>query len=247
MSLGTIYIDVNTGVAQRADGSALPPFRFFERDILSLGIEFVSGATPVTATVLAGPAVMRLGIKQLGAGGVLLASCVTYTLVGNVAACVLSLNTNELIAYLATSIAGNAREAQFLFEIEVTSADGSVCQTYHQSVCTVTKDVNVLGDLTPTPAVADLYVLKSALFDANGRAVSPYYVGFRGELATAADVRAMATAGCAVPYVFDASFSDDDRRYKVRTRVAETDDGNFVLIPNDYNAGTNNVVILRIR
>jgi hypothetical protein len=244
----TIYIDVKTGAAQRSDGTALPAFRFYLRDILSLGIVFVDGASIVTAATLAGPAAMRLGLRAIGGDGLLLASCLTYNLAGNVAACVFNLNTNELIAYFAANVPAQNREAQFAFEIEVTAADASIRQTYHQSACAVSRDINQPADIAPTPAAASAYVLIASLFDGNNRGIASQFVAFRSEIATIADIRALSTVLLTRPWAFDVSITDDDRRYKLRTRGGgEVDDGNFFLVPTDYNASTNPVIFVRTR
>lgn len=149
----TVYIDINTGNAQRADGSPLPFFRFFQGDLKPINIVFVDGDTVVTSTTLEeGSAGLRIGIKVMGATGTLLAGVSSYDFASETASAILPLDTAEIATYLGLDVPTQQRSAQVLFEIEVTSSDGSTRQTFHQSVAALFREVIAADDTNPGAA-----------------------------------------------------------------------------------------------
>lgn len=78
-------------------------------------------------------------------------------------------------------------------------------------------------------------------------------IQFHGEIVSHAGLRAFATAGILqVPTVFEISIAvsgnpDDAEQWKFRLRaVGENDDDLSFILPNDYNASTNNNIWCRI-
>lgn len=78
-------------------------------------------------------------------------------------------------------------------------------------------------------------------------------VQFHGEITNHAGLRAVVTAGVMqVPTVYEISIAnpnnaDDAEQWKFRTKnTGEVDDDPSIIVPNDYNASTNNNVWCRI-
>ena len=72
--------------------------------------------------------------------------------------------------------------------------------------------------------------------------------GFSGQITSYSGVRALPTVGLQIPCTQTWSISDDDETWKLRARASgENDDGKSFLVPNDYNATTNNVIWVRVQ
>jgi hypothetical protein len=244
MSYSTIYIDVDTGVAQRSDGSAYPQLNFYTRDIYTLNIVYLSSGVNITNTVLANNAIQRIGIASLDSESVLLASAITYTLSNSIASANLSLNTQELVNYFINNVPVQNKSAQFLFEIEVSSTDESVRKTYHQSTITIFRDVNVPGGSTVT-GIPSTYLLKSALYDSNGNSISPNLINFRPDITGASgggtNLDAVSTASATKPMVFITFYGNKLRPWILTTSTGTPVTTSGITVPLDWNASTNNV------
>lgn len=152
-------VDVSTGAISRSiSGVAVPSAQvgaLFARDVLDCEVVFKAGATDVTADVLSGTRQLKLGLRQLPNSGDLLAVSEPHALVDDVAQCVFSLDTVEIVALIA-ELAASVRSARVYFEVEVSEIDGSYRQTFAQQQFTLNCEVNMEGD-EPTPAEPGFY------------------------------------------------------------------------------------------
>ena len=70
---------------------------------------------------------------------------------------------------------------------------------------------------------------------------------FHGEITSHVAMRNVATVPLLVPVIFEISITDDSEFWKLRAKgYSEVDDDASFLLPNDYNASTNNVIWCRI-
>jgi len=149
----TLYIDVNTAKLSRTNGGTpVTILHFFLRDLLSIQLAFVQNGTLVTSTVLAGSAVLKLGLKTSAGATTLMALANTYTLASQFAAVALSLNTEQLLAFF-NALESDSITSGFIFEVEVTSLDGTSRQTFLQLPVTVSREVNTDFQIAPYIAV----------------------------------------------------------------------------------------------
>lgn len=245
-----LYIDVVTGEFSRElSGPKFNSLTLYLRDLLTLDIAYVQAGNIVTSTVLADSAVQRVAIKSTAVdGAALLAGASTYTIASDFARTDLSLNTTELTAFFTNNVPG--REASFLFEVEVESADESERDTLLQCPVLIRRDVNQPGDIDPTAAEDETYVLKGALFDANGRAISREVVAHRWEITartggTAECLDAIATTALAKPFLIAVVISGTAELWQL---AAGTDSESvpFIVRPDDYDGSTNAVVWKRV-
>lgn len=161
-----LYIDVTTGEVRAAKGAApLAKLAFSSRDILPLELVFTAGGAEVTSAVLAGNATLLAGLRAQPGTGKLLALADTYTLAGEVASTVLSLNTEEVIDYLAELPVQWASGSAY-FEVQVLAADESTRQVMAQLPAAIRRRVVGPGDIEPPPLEVGLYVLKTT-YNAN--------------------------------------------------------------------------------
>lgn len=71
-------------------------------------------------------------------------------------------------------------------------------------------------------------------------------IQFHGEITDYTGMRAVATVGLQKPTIYGLSISDDAEEWKLRPRAGgENDDDAAFLVPNDYDAITNNVIWVR--
>ncbi len=246
-----IYIDIDSGECRRTlTGPRVSGLVFYLRDILNpLEISFTRDGTVVTATVLAGANVMRTGLKA-NVGGSLLAGSSTFTLNGDTAEVVLSLNTTELIAYFASNISQGAREGSFLFEVETANAGGTIRETRLQEVAMVRRDVNTADDTDPTDVADNLYVFRGELFDDDGQAITSKFAAFRGEITTRTGGGATALDGIATP-ALDLPFLAvlviaGTAELWLLAAGTDAEASPFVIRPDDYAASTNERVWKRV-
>lgn len=246
-----LYVDIDTGEVRRSlTGPVITGLVLYLRDILSLGIVYVQDGAAVTSTVLAGSAVQKIGLRAKPASTDLLALASTYTLADPVATATFSLNTAELVAYFADNFSEDIREADFFLELEVSAADESTRQTYWQGRVVVRRDVNQPGDITPPDVDASLYVLKGALFDGNGRGISPFYVAHRGEVTGrtgggTANLDGIVTTTLTIPFAVLIRIAGTGELWCLDTGT-DAEDGSFTVRPDDYNGLTNARVWKRI-
>lgn len=245
-----LYIDTETGECRRTlTGPKAAALVFYLRDILDpLEIVFVEAGVPVTSTILADSAVLAIGLKA-APNGSLLAAANTYTLVGETARVTFSLNTTALVNYFTDNVPAGSRESAMLFEVEVSAQDATARETYLQETAYVRRDVNQANDTIPDED-AQLYVLTGALFDGNGRGITPQFVVHRGEITTrtggtAAALDAIVTTTLTIPFVVLITIGGTGELWLLASGT-DAEDGTFVVRPDDYHASTNARVWKRI-
>lgn len=245
-----LYIDVVTGEFSRElTGPKLNSLTLYLRDLVTLDIAYVQAGNIVTATTLADSAVQRIAIKSTAVqGATLLAGASTYTIVGDFARAEVSLNTTELTAFFTNNVPG--REAAFLFEVEVESADESERDTLLQCQITIRRDVNQPDDISATDAADGVYVLKGALFDGNGRAISREVVAHRWDITartggTSGCLDAIATTALAKPFLIAVVISGTAELWQLAAGT-DAESVPFIVRPDDYDGSTNAVVWKRV-
>lgn len=241
-----LYIDINTGQLKRnVDGAVLGPLQLYLKNILPLELVFIDGTESVTTEVLADAALLKVGIKAQPGAASLLALASNYVLNGEVAVLTLNLNTTELVNYFSANVTKGAQAANLFLEIQVTSADESTTETYHQSKCVVNRNVNSASDTNPSPADTALYVLKASLFDGNGRGISPDYVARRREVTARTGGAAncldyIQTPALTLGTVFLIKIAGSGGELWELEQDAVTEaDGVFVIDPVDFHAVNN--------
>lgn len=245
----TLYIDVDTGkVSRTVGGPSLTGLKLFLRDVLSLRLGFVQDGVAITSTVLADVPTLKVGLRSRPGIGSLLALATSYTVSGQLALVTFSLNTAELVAVFA-ALETTTETAAFTFEVEVTSADEATRQTFCQLPAIVGREVNTTTDTAPTLETAGLYVLRSALFDANGYGVTNRFTNFRPDLlgvsGGAGYLDGLTTSILPVPFLVTLYIAGELQDWLLETSTAAT--GESVQRPSDYNAATNTKVWTRKR
>lgn len=177
-----IYVDVVSGKLLRyPNGPDAAALLFTSKDVLPFEVVFLDGAGPVTSTVLAGGATLKVGIKARPGASALLAFTSAFTVNDEVASGTLSLATAQVAAFFLSNVASGASGGQAVLEVEVSAADESTRETFIQHPCVIRREINATTDANPDVDVA-LYVLKTALFDVDNRAVAPQFLGYRSEI-----------------------------------------------------------------
>jgi hypothetical protein len=246
-----LYIDIDTGELRRElTGPVYTGILFYLRDIIAMEIVFIQDGAQVTTTVLAGPAVMKLGLRSRPGSATILALATTYTLAGQIASATFSLNTSALVDHFTSNIPAGSVDGAFVFEVEVTAADESRRRTYLQVAATVRRDVNQASDTNPPAVDTALYVLKGALFDGNGRAISPFYVAHRGEVTARTGggsnaLDGIVTTTLTVPFAALITIAGSGELWLLATGT-DAEDGTFIVRPDDYDGTTNPRVWKRI-
>lgn len=246
-----LYIDIDTGELRRElTGPVYTGILFYLRDIIAMEVVFTQDGSEVTSTVLAGSAVMKLGLRSRPGSATILALSTSYTLAGQVASATFSLNTSALVDHFTSNIPPGSIDGAFVFEVEVTAADESLRRTYLQVGATVRRDVNQPADTNPPAVDTALYVLKGALFDGNGRAISPYYVAHRGEITARTGggsnaLDGITTTNLTVPFAVLITIADSGELWRLNTGT-DAEDGSFIVRPDDYDGITNPRVWKRI-
>ena len=246
----TIHIDVDSGKVSRTIGGApLPSLKVFLRDILALRIGFVQDGVAITSTILAGPATIKVGLRSSPGAATLLALATSYTLSGELALVTISLNTAELVAYFTDDVDAETDSANFVFEVEVTASDESTRQTFCQLKTVVHREVNETGDTAPSVETESLYTLRSALFDASSRGVSPAFVNFRPDVLGLSGgsgyLDGIVTTNLTVPTLIVIYVAGELQDWLLETSTAATAEG--IQRPLDYNGSTNTRVWTRKR
>lgn len=239
----TLYIDVDTGkVSRTVGGPPLTGLKMFLADVITVSLGFTRDGAAITSTVLASAATLKLGLRARPYAGDILALATSYSLAGETATLTLDLNTAELSTYFSDEVEASTDSAVFVLEAEVTSADGSTRQTYAQLRCVVAREVN------PDSDYASLYVLRSVMFDASSRAISPCFVAFRSDvlgLTGTGGLASLVTTTITVPFLATIYLSGELQDWMLETSTAATATG--VQRPTDYNASTNTKVWTRKR
>jgi hypothetical protein len=246
-----LYVDIDTGEVRRSlTGPVITGLVMYLRDILSLGIVYVQDGAAVTTTVLAGSAVQKIGLRAKPSDADLLALASTYSLAGDIATATFSLNTSELVDWFTDNLSTDVRESAFFLELEVSAADESTRQTYWQGTVMIRRDVNQPGDITPPDVDTALYVLKGALFDGNGRAISPFYVAHRGEVTGrtgggSANLDGITTTTLTIPFAALIVIAGSGEIWQLVSGT-DAEDGTFIVRPDDYHGTTNPRVWKRV-
>lgn len=233
-----IYIDVITGrLVRNQSGSEMGPLVFTYKDILPLEIVFLDSGVNVTDTVLASNATLKVGVKARAGASALLAFASAYTIVNGIAKMTLSLATSQIEAFFSSNVSSGASAGQAVLEIEVSASDESTRETFVQHPCIVRREVNATTDNLPSVDAA-LYVLKSALFNAQGQGVAQQFVAFRREVTgrtggTAGMLDAVATAGLAVPYMVFIRIAGTVENWTLIDDAVTVPDGAYVIQPVD--------------
>lgn len=178
-----IYIDITSGKLLRsASGPEQGALIFTNKDIVNLEVVFVDSGQPVTTTVLADGALLKVGIKARPGVTPLLAFTGAYTLLDEVAQMTLNLTTAAITTFFSTMVSVGAAGGPAVLEVEVSAADETSRETYAQHPVFIRREVNATTDTAPDTEAVALYVLKALLFDADGRGVSANLLNVRREV-----------------------------------------------------------------
>lgn len=141
----------------------------------------------------------------------------------------------------ASATADKPRTVEYFWRVAALLADGRTL---------ISEGTHGWLQLTPAALLAPEAPCDTTVLGSTATATSltsANFVGIRVDITTAAQHRAVVTAGrTPLPWVIATLENDTLTTWSLRTRVSgETDDGTLYRVPDDYHATSNNVIWVR--
>jgi hypothetical protein len=240
-----LSIDIPSGAMTRTfAGAAVPPAnvpQFVVGDIMDLDIQFTAGSQIVTDTVLAGSALLKVGLRVQTSDGPLLAVNGPYVLANGIATTTLSLSTAEIQALIAALPDSPPRSVEVYLEVEVSSADADAWRlTVFQQQVRLLGEVNMSDDEPPPAAAASAATAEAYAAAAAESAAAA--------AASAASIPAPTTLNSTHASTNDAgdlTIAPTSRNHtEVVAVTGSARDSNFILATADRSAGDRLTVLL---